>query len=83
METKPRLIQIKGGGTGFIHPCEICGGTGPFGRDVKLGKGKPGRWRCFEHRWSHAVGDLPPVEPQTEPAPEPAPSPAIASDLFT
>jgi hypothetical protein len=50
-EWLPRVEPIPGGGAAFIHPCSVCGSKLAFyGFGVDTRKGKPGIWRCHEHR---------------------------------
>jgi hypothetical protein len=34
----------------LLHFCAECGRWGPYGYDVRLRAGRPGRWYCAEHR---------------------------------
>lgn len=93
---RPRLIPIEGGGTAFFHPCASCGvANAPFGFDVSLRHGRPGRWSCYLHRGVVSQTEvaekivkkvrISPVEPVTiQPVvtAEPILSPPKQGDLF-
>lgn len=52
----PHVIDLPTGGSAFIHPCEVCGNPyAPFGYGVSLRNGKPGYWRCSQHREENRV----------------------------
>jgi hypothetical protein len=80
---RPRDEPIQGGGSAFIHPCQVCGSSLAFyGVGVSLLEGKPGNWFCREHSVDK-LQTFAPSSPKSQPASESPPPPEPKQgDLF-